>query len=311
MNPAELSRAFGKSLDDALGVKLHAALEQRVVRASGEALQIEDGASIPVLRGIPRFVAGDAYADSFSYQWTRHVKTQVDSVQNLALSEEDLVGKTGLSPDQVRGRFVLDAGTGVGRHAEILAKWGAQVVGVDLSDAVESARDNLASLGNAVVMQADIGRLPFREGSFDLIISIGVLHHTPDTRAYAARLVPLLRPGGDLAIWVYPPEFRRRKEWIPMSSKLPHRAFEEWCEWIVDVAHAHPRNPLLAAFMKQFPFSVHHSTRARAILAVFDGYTPAHHGVHSEEEVLDWFRDFGLVNVHTNAIATSVRGTRP
>jgi len=311
MNPADLAAAFGKRLDDALAANLCAALKGSVVGASADALDFESGAAVPVVRRIPRFVASDAYADSFSYQWTRYVTTQVDSTQASDLSEDDLVRKTGLAPDQVRGRFVLDAGAGVGRHSEILAKWGAHVVGVDLSAAVEAARDNLARFGNAVVIQADISDLPFREGSFDLIVSMGVLHHTPDTRAHAARLAPLLRSGGDLAIWVYPPEFSRRKEWVPLCSKLPHPAFKEWCDWIVGVAATHPRNPLVAAFMRQFPFSMHHPTMERSVLSLFDGYSPTYHGVHSVDEVLRWFREFGLVNVRTNAIPTSVRGTRP
>jgi SAM-dependent methyltransferase len=162
------------------------------------------------------------------------------------------------------------------------------------------------------VLQADIGALPFRPECFDVVVSTGVLHHTPDTRAYAARLVPLVKPGGEFAIWVYDSRiFSRRKEWIPFTSRVPHKAFNDWCVWICDVARANRGHPLLELFIHQMPFTTHHKTAARSALTLFDGYTPTYHGVHSEEEVMGWFKEFGLTEIRTNAISTSVRGRKP
>src|SRR3546814_9464022 len=95
---------------------------------------------------------------------------------------------------------------------------------------------------NAVVIQADIGTLPFRPGAFYLIVSLGVLHHTPDTREYTRRLVPLLAPGGELAIWVYGLNLAKRRDRIPLTSRLPHVAFNDWCKWFVGPARAQPDN---------------------------------------------------------------------
>ena len=78
---------------------------------------------------------------------------------------------------------------------------------MDLSGAVEAARANLASLGNVHVVQGDLLRLPFRDaaegGGFDLIYSIGVLHHLPDPQDGFRALLPFLRPGGTIAVWLY------------------------------------------------------------------------------------------------------------
>ena len=69
--------------------------------------------------------------------------------------------------------------------------------------AVEAAQANFGHLPQVLVCQADIGRLPFRPGTFDFILSEGVLHHTPSTRAALLTLAGHLRPGGMIAFYVY------------------------------------------------------------------------------------------------------------
>jgi SAM-dependent methyltransferase len=294
--PPDWHDHLGKALDPAFATQVEGCLN--------------GGAPAPVVRGIPRFVASDHYAGSFSFQWTTYTDTQLDSRQGVDLTAQDLILKTGLTPDQVKDKLVLDAGVGTGRHAELLASWGARVVGVDLSEAVETARDNLARFPNALVMQADIGALLFKPESFDFIYSIGVLHHTPDTRSYAERLLRLLKPGGEFCLWVYPPKFERRGEWVPLVSRLPPKAFQAWCEWVIDIARPNRGQPWMEAFIRQFPFATHHPTAQRSVLALFDGYTPTFHWTHSPDEVARWFREWGLEDVRKLEEPTAVRGRK-
>src|SRR5215213_2189991 len=100
------------------------------------------------------------------------------------------------------------AGCGTGRHSYYAAKYGAsEVVGLDLSEAVETARRVLEPFENAAVVQGDLLRPPFRTaaegGGFDLVYSIGVLHHLPDPQAGFRSLLRFVRPGGTIAVWVY------------------------------------------------------------------------------------------------------------
>src|SRR6266480_1692964 len=78
------------------------------------------------LRGVFRFVDASNYADSFGYQWKCYAKTQLDH-PGRHRSEQDLRNKTGLTPEEMRGKLVLDVGCGMGRFAEVVTRWGARV----------------------------------------------------------------------------------------------------------------------------------------------------------------------------------------
>lgn len=162
--------------------------------------------SYPIAGGIPRFVASGGYAASFGFEWKRWRRTQFDSAEHRP-SERTFIASTGREPQELAGKLVLDAGCGAGRYLDVAARAGAEVIGVDLSLAVEVAQENLARQPACHCVQADLLQLPFPPATFDFIFSIGVLHHTPDTRRAFAALAQLLKPGGEIAVWVYP---RRR-----------------------------------------------------------------------------------------------------
>jgi SAM-dependent methyltransferase len=106
--------------------------------------------------------------------------------------------------DQLAGRLVLDVGCGFGRHLYCANEAGAETVGIDLSGGVDLAYRNNAQFPRCHVVQANIFDRPFREGSFDVVWSFGVLHHLPDPRAGFDAMVALARPrGGVVTIWVY------------------------------------------------------------------------------------------------------------
>ena len=283
------------------------------VRLVGDAFA-SDSSQFPIVRDVPRFVSTDHYVKSFSFEWNTHFNTQLDFVRGDDSSEQQFIQKTGFTPEQLQGKLVLDAGVGAGRYSDIVSRWGADVVGVDLSYAVEASQRNFASRPNVFIAQADIGALPFRPGSFDAIFSIGVLHHTPDTRHYFLKLVPLLKPGGTIAIWVYPREgdYIVRERWIRFVNKIPPRMFYAWCRAFVPWGQKHLANPWVGLTRRLFPFSTQGLGLENDILDTFDGYSPTYHGIHSPEEVEGWFREAGLSNItRPSGWNTCVRGSRP
>src|ERR1700728_4957892 len=136
------------------------------------------GRVYPQVNGVTRFVDQQQYAGSVGFQWHMHARTQLDNSES-GRSERDFQQRTGFRPESLRGKLVLDVGCGMGRFADVATRWGAHVVGVDLSLAAEVAAKNLAGR-KATIFQADVFHLPFAPESFDFIYSIGVLHHTPD-----------------------------------------------------------------------------------------------------------------------------------
>jgi ubiquinone/menaquinone biosynthesis C-methylase UbiE len=97
--------------------------------------------------------------------------------------------------DPVRGLKVLDVGTGTGRGALVLASRGATVTGVDASaEMLAVARRRAAAAGLAVeFVQGDAHGLAYGDRSFDVVVCLRVLMHTPDWRQSLGELCRVAR----------------------------------------------------------------------------------------------------------------------
>ncbi|HVQ40056.1 MAG TPA: methyltransferase domain-containing protein [Pyrinomonadaceae bacterium] len=157
----------------------------------------------PIEKSIPRFVPRDNYASSFGYQWNRFKLEQIDSANGTGLSAARFYAETEWTRDWLKGKWVLDAGCGAGRFLDVASDSEAEVVGLDISSAIDAARANLAGRTNVHFVQASIYEPPFRAGAFDGVYCIGVVQHTPDPQQTMRTLPRLLRAGGRIAITAY------------------------------------------------------------------------------------------------------------
>lgn len=171
-------------------------------------------AAYPITNGIARFVPMENYAASFGYQWNRFREEQLDSYNGTTLSADRLWSETGWAKEELNGKWVLDAGCGAGRFLDAASATEGQVVGVDISNAVDAARKSLEGRNNVHLVQASIYELPFKEGAFDHCYCIGVIQHTPDTAESLRSIARMVKPGGKIAVTIYP-----RKPWTKLFSK--------------------------------------------------------------------------------------------
>jgi len=255
--------------------------------------------------------------ESFGYEWLRY---------DVDLEEEDreiFLRDSQIPEESFKGKMILDAGCGMGRYTRIAGDMGGEIVGVDLSQSVLKAYQVTRDNPFAHIIQGDILYLPFREKQFDIIYSLGVLHHTPDAKEAFLNLTKFLRKGGFISIWVYGTagkfhdfktnplrEERQRYTKSNMAKRL-HWIIVYVREIVfktVRLVTTRMYIPLLyllcypLAAMGKIPFlkyltaSVHKIWRVR-LQENFDWFSPQYQSRHSKEDVLSWFKEANLGNI--------------
>jgi SAM-dependent methyltransferase len=151
---------------------------------------------------------------------------------------------------------IVEIGCGTGQMCLYLARADRVVIGADLTRAslrLAAAAARRFGVDRVQFVETDARCPGLRAGSFDVVYSSGVLHHTPDPRAAFARLVPLARPGGIVVLGLYnafarvPLRLRRfvarlsGYRWIPFDPVLRDRAHEpeRRAAWLRD-QYQHP-----------------------------------------------------------------------
>jgi SAM-dependent methyltransferase len=253
----------------------------------------------PISRGVPRLVPGTVASEAT--QTARRFGDQWKTFAHMSEYQEDWLRRwlDPVGPGDVRGKVLLEAGCGKGRHTVVAAGWGAKaVLALDLGDAVDVAFAHTRGLANAHVIQADLLHAPVRP--VDLAFSIGVLHHLPDPQAGFDALCGRVRPGGKIAIWVYGYE---SNEWIvrwvnPLRQKVTARMSPRLLYWLsyapsaalaAGIKMRRPRHPYMQR-LADLPLREIHNI-------VFDQLVTPIAFYLREEEVRAWFSRDGLADV--------------
>lgn len=140
-----------------------------------------------------------ATVSSFGEEWKRFHAFDQEELKRCGDQYFDLLGENEPGSDAV----VLDAGCGSGRWSWYLASRVAAIEAIDPSDAVYPAMQLLHDVSNVRVTRCSIDSMPFADASFDFIMSIGVLHHVPDTEAALRVLKKKLKPDGSFLVYLY------------------------------------------------------------------------------------------------------------
>ncbi len=315
------------------------------LRGAGTAYEIRDG--------IPRFVASEDAGqtqtqESFGFKWTNLGGFGSDGMQEKVSSwilERYGFGSGAEMRDYFADRArILDAGCGAGLATStwLAPGWqrdGSEFVAADISAAIDTARHRLGEIEGTSFVQADILDLPFRAASFDLIFSEGVLHHTPSTERAFAALARLLRPGGEIMIYVYRLKAPAR-EFVDdhvreqIAGLSPEQAWDALRPLTrlgqalaeLDVGVEVPEDVELLG-IKKGTYDVQRllywhfakmfwnptMTFEENNHVNFDWYHPVYAHRHSEADVRRWYADCGIEITHFEAqeAGFTVRGTLP
>jgi SAM-dependent methyltransferase len=280
------------------------------------------GHRYPIVDGVPRFVqhALDAdqarSRDSFGYEWTRLYPEHGHQTVEWQAERDIFLEYTRTVPSDFRNKLVLDAGCGNGRYAKLANDWGSRVVAVDISSAVEIAQRNVGTRADVAVVQADLFKLPFRPGTFDVVYSVGVLHHTPDAKGAFERIQPLVKPGGIFSIFIHGQGNRvlyATNRWLrAWTAKASYGTTWRFClaltalgKLLEKIPFVGPAVYLLGRQIIFFSPDQHNN---------FDHFSAGFTSFHRKEEIRGWYAGWEDVAVRYNGVASEsiyARGARP
>lgn len=276
----------------------------------------QSGREYPIVRGIPRFVDSEHYASSFGYEWKRWPRVQFED-ENVGRPMAGHTTRmweiiTHSQMHDITQKYIVEFGCGPGRFLDVVRHKGGVAIGIDISLAVESARQNFPDDIDVLIVQGDIYAPPFRSDSFDGGYTIGVLHHTPEPERGLVALAKTIKINGWVSCSVYPnnrfyaypsvARFRKMHNFIKpifgYSVALIYAYFSAYVLAPIFSRLARTRAARLIKFIVRewLPCLYMPDPRWR-VLDIFDAITPGIASTHTRAEVISWMEKAGCTDL--------------
>lgn len=251
--------------------------------------------------------------ESFSLQWQVYQYQDKTWFKELELRHREFLDGMDLSAEQLRDCLLLDAGCGNGRLTASVSRYGAEIVGMDLSRSVVKANENRRTFAGEDApfvhfVQGNVMQPPLAEKAFDHIHTSGVLHHTPDPRRALLSFVTTVRPGGRAYVQLY----RKRETWVAVpnsilrffTSRMPVALLFRLCYLMVPV---HTALVLLVARLRGETSPIRQASRRERAVSLFDHLSPRYQFRYEPEQMRKMLEEAGLRNVRDVTLANEAR----
>lgn len=210
----------------------------------------------------------------------------------------------------------LDVGCGMGRNSHWAVRWGARegrAIDIDARSLAAATR-NLAD--EPVRVEHESAYDISDEGAYDIVFSIGVVHHLADPELAVARMTRAAKPGGRVMVWLYGYE---NNEWIVRwFNPLRHALFSRLPLRLVYALSYIPSVALWLLLKLGWGRLDYHDLLRRMSFRhlraiVFDQMIPEIAKYYRREEVEDLMRSAGLEDIRiewVNGMSWSASGAR-
>lgn len=267
--------------------------------------------SYAVANGIPRFVPNEDYTASFGYQWNIHSATQLDKFNGLTISRDRLFNESKWNPSELKGKMVLECGSGAGRFTQVLCDSGSKTFTIDFSRAVDANFKSNGNCENVFIAQASIYELPFKEKTFDYLLCLGVIQHTPDVKKTVECMLKYLKPSGKFCIDVYAapisyfhPRFLLRPFTKKMDKKNLYDLISKWVPKLLPLSTFLHKIPFIGeALARLIPIANWRANiklpseelyKEWTILDTFDWLSPSFESPQCRSTLNKWMKEFGV-----------------
>ncbi|MEO8111158.1 MAG: class I SAM-dependent methyltransferase [Ginsengibacter sp.] len=135
----------------------------------------------------------------FGNEWLKFQNYSTEEIKSWAISYFDILDDSIVN----KNTYALDIGCGTGRWTKYLSERAGFIEAVDPSNAVLAADYLLGEIKNVRIAKASVETIPFDDETFDFVMSIGVLHHIPDTQMALTDCVKKVKKGGYFYVYLY------------------------------------------------------------------------------------------------------------
>ena len=290
---------------------------------------ISDESKYPIFNGIPDFAnkienpGQEQVKKSFGYKWTR---SQFGQDDDDFLKKGRIIGLEFLGIEEnelniFEDKIILDVGIGSGSTARLWASKAREFHGIDISKAIHKVKNALKiSTKSPILAQADLNHLPYENDVFDFIVSIGVLHHAPNTKLALKNVIRVLKPNGKMIFYIYKKkspirefsdDFIRSKisdmnhedGWDAMKpftdfgKSLHEQSVKIKIPTDIEILGIKKGEYDLQRFIYQHFFKCFWSKNYGyddSVMTNFDWYYPKFSWRHTKEEIEEWCNEYGL-----------------